>query len=291
MPSVLLASNVELPEPWPGGFAPAVAALAGGGKVQRRFGVAARNRVPVPAGTEVWLLQRGSDLRGPRGLVGHGTVPGPLASGGTTLEVDFDLLLPLGEQLPIALLLQRMPGLPWAGRAGLSALPDAAVPALRRIWSEFIGPQPDPVVPGPGSVGGQWLRQQHVNRFEQDAEARRVCLAFHGDACAACGLDPASRYGAAGAGVIQVHLLVPGPDLAEDYRLDPVSDLVPLCPTCHAVAHTRVPDPLTPAEVRGLLAASGEDAGTGPGTAVVGRVVSARQLQAQEDADRLRGFR
>ena len=238
--------------------------------------------------------------------MGHGTAAAGLRtdapSGVPVLEIDFDLLLPLGEQLPVPLLTSELPDLPWHGRTALASVPPAALPSLRRLWSGFVGPQEDPLVPAPGTLAAPALRRQQVNRYEHDPEARRQCLAFHGDACAACGLVPGRRYGAAAADILQVHHLFPAPELDEGYLLDPVADLVPLCPTCHTVAHTRVPAPYSPAEVRALLAGGdgnghdgshGSDAvGPGPGSGhVTGQLVTARQQQAREDADRLRGFR
>ena len=290
MASVLLAAKVDQPPSWPGGYAPDVQAVAAGGSVRRSFALPTGHRISVPAGSEVWLLDRGTDLGGPRGLVGHGTAADGTAAAAGQLSVDFDLLLPLGEHLPLEILIQAMPGLPWGGRTMLASLPASAVPALRRLWSGFLGPQPDPLVPAPGTLPPEALGQQHVNRYEQDPEARRMCLAFHGDSCAACGLVPGRRYGPAAADVLQAHLLVPGPNLAEGYDLDPVADLVPLCPTCHAVAHSRPADPYTPAEVRALLAA-GDGTSAGPDGAVAGRMVTVREEQARQDADRLRGFR
>ena len=281
---------MDQPQSWPGGYTPDVQAVAAGGRVRRSFSLPAGHRICVPAGSEVWLLDRGSEARGPRGLVGHGISADGTATAIGQLSVDFDLLLPLGEHLPVEILMQALPGLPWDGRAVLASLPAPAVPALRRLWSGFLGPQPDPLVPAPGTLVPEALGQQQVNRYEQDPEARRLCLAFHGDSCAACGLVPGRRYGPAAADVLQAHLLVPGPSLAEGYVLDPVADLVPLCPTCHAVAHSRTADPYTPAEVRALLAA-GDGTPAGPDSAVTGRMVTAREQQAREDADRLRGFR
>lgn len=289
MPAVLFAANVDLPQNWSGGYAPDVRTLAGSGTLRRSFDLPAPHRIRAPAGTEVWLLQRGG-LHGPHGLIGHGSLPVGLAPAARQLAVDFDRLLPLGEQLPAETLIQHLPGLPWGGRTVLSSLSPSALPPLRRLWSRFLGPQGDPLVPAPGTLAPQALRQQQGNRHEQDPEARRLCLAFHGDSCAACGLVPTRRYGPSAAGILQAHHLVPGPDLAEDYVLDPVADLVPLCPTCHAAAHARVPDPYTPAEIRALLAA-GDGIPAGPDGAVAGRTLTLRQQQAEEDADRLRGFR
>jgi len=56
------------------------------------------------------------------------------------------------------------------------------------------------------------------------------------------------RYGPIGKGFIHVHHKKP---LAsrEVYNLDPVEDLVPVCPNCHAMLHTYDP-PLTVDELK-----------------------------------------
>ncbi|MCC9145815.1 MULTISPECIES: restriction endonuclease [unclassified Arthrobacter] len=295
MPSVLLPWNADLPDPWPGGYGPAVSTVAGGGTVRRSVPLSGARPAP---GAEVWLVLCGNSGRGPRGLAGHGIVSSDENHGGPgAVTVDFDLLLPLGEELPAVLLQESVPALPALSDGGAAAVPPASVPALRRLWSGFLGSGPDPLSPVPGTLDAQALVLQPANRYEHDAEARRLCLAYHGDSCAACGLVPVQRYGPGAQALLQVHHLVPGPDLPAGYILDPVSDLVPLCPTCHTVAHTRVPVPYTPAEVRALLsaapdaAAEVDPAGTGVAAVVVGSVVTAEQQQALDDAARLRGLR
>ncbi|MCC9206355.1 restriction endonuclease [Arthrobacter sp. zg-Y769] len=284
-----MAWNTDLPDPWPGGYGPAVAALADGGTLRRSMPLAGSR---PDAGTEVWLVLSGSSGRGPRGLAGHGVVVPPgIGTSADAVTVDFDRLLPLGEQVPASLLEEDLPALPRLD--GTMPVPPASVPALRRLWSGFLGSGPDPLSPVPGTLAAGALGLQRVNAYEHDGEARRLCLAFHGNCCTACGLVPAQRYGPGTDALMQVHHLSPAADLAAEYVLDPVSDLVPMCPTCHAVAHTRVPVPYTPAEVRGLLAAAPDAAGRAGGgdAVVVGSLVSAEQQQALEDAARLRGLR
>jgi 5-methylcytosine-specific restriction protein A len=50
-----------------------------------------------------------------------------------------------------------------------------------------------------------------------------------------------------------VHHLIPVSKLGEGYRINPKTDLVPLCPTCHGVAHRRTP-PWTIEELREMIA-------------------------------------
>ena len=51
-------------------------------------------------------------------------------------------------------------------------------------------------------------------------------------------------YGPIGSGVIHVHHLVPLADLTGPVKVDPILDLVPLCPNCHNIVH-RVSPPLS----------------------------------------------
>jgi hypothetical protein len=88
------------------------------------------------------------------------------------------------------------------------------------------------------------------SRPERNAAVRAACLRAHGHACAVCGVDFEKRYGSIGRGFIHVHHLVP---LADGERLvDPVRDLLPLCPNCHAMAHRKDP-PLTIEELKRVL--------------------------------------
>lgn len=92
-----------------------------------------------------------------------------------------------------------------------------------------------------------------ANRYERDRRNRAAALAIHGYNCAACNFDLGHRYGSAAAGLIEVHHLTPVSKLGENYRINPATDLVPLCPNCHRVAHRRDP-PFTIDELRAMLA-------------------------------------
>lgn len=78
-----------------------------------------------------------------------------------------------------------------------------------------------------------------VNRYERDRTARTKCIAHYGCVCHACGIKLADVYGAAAEGFIHVHHVTPIASIKSKYELDPIRDLRPLCPNCHAVAHLR----------------------------------------------------
>ncbi len=85
------------------------------------------------------------------------------------------------------------------------------------------------------------LQRITVNRYERDPVARQKCIEHYGTACVVCGFDFEKRYGAIGAGFIHVHHLVDIASIGGRYHIDPVRDLRPVCPNCHAMLHQERP--------------------------------------------------
>lgn len=90
------------------------------------------------------------------------------------------------------------------------------------------------------------------NVFERNRTARSACLAHYGSQCFACGVILADQYGEMANDVIHVHHLVPLSEIRQKYKINPIRDLRPLCPNCHAVVHLQSP-PLSPEHLRKLL--------------------------------------
>jgi predicted HNH restriction endonuclease len=80
-----------------------------------------------------------------------------------------------------------------------------------------------------------------VNVYERSAKARKACIEHYGVNCFVCGFNFKSAYGDDGYGFIHVHHLKPLSEVSEEYRLDPVRDMRPVCPNCHAMIHRRIP--------------------------------------------------
>jgi hypothetical protein len=76
-----------------------------------------------------------------------------------------------------------------------------------------------------------------VNAFERNPEARRQCIAAHQPCCSICKYDFEANFGPDFAGFIHVHHLLPLSQIRDEYIVDPVADLVPICPNCHAAIH------------------------------------------------------
>jgi predicted HNH restriction endonuclease len=84
-------------------------------------------------------------------------------------------------------------------------------------------------------------KQVTVNVYERSAKARRACIAHYGADCFVCDFNFKAFYGDAGDGFIHVHHLKLLSEVGEAYKLDPVKDLRPVCPNCHAMIHRRIP--------------------------------------------------
>jgi predicted HNH restriction endonuclease len=91
-----------------------------------------------------------------------------------------------------------------------------------------------------------------VNIFERSVQARTACLRHHGFVCAVCSFDFEKIYGELGHEFIHVHHLRPLSAIGEEYKVDPIKDLRPVCPNCHAMLHRKTPA-LTIGELKNLI--------------------------------------
>jgi hypothetical protein len=78
-----------------------------------------------------------------------------------------------------------------------------------------------------------------TNRYERNPKARARCIAVHGSACQVCGFDFGIAFGEEFSGKIEVHHIKPISEIGEEYVVDPVRDLVPVCPNCHMMLHSK----------------------------------------------------
>jgi len=79
-----------------------------------------------------------------------------------------------------------------------------------------------------------------INRYERNPIARQKCLDFHGVNCLVCNMNFEKVYGEVGCGFIHVHHLIPLHSIKEEYIVNPETDLIPVCPNCHAMLHQKI---------------------------------------------------
>jgi 5-methylcytosine-specific restriction protein A len=104
-------------------------------------------------------------------------------------------------------------------------------------------------LPAPGLYTEGASKSITVNAYERNSKARDACLSHYGYACQVCDFTFESIYGEIGRRYIHVHHVVPLHEIGKEYTLDPVKDLVPICPNCHAMLHKTEP-PLTVAALK-----------------------------------------
>ncbi len=216
-------------------------------------------------GDRVFLLRQG---REPRGIIASGVVTSeePFEDthysepDRTAIYVDarFDVLLHPDREaiLPRARLNEPpLDTVHWDTQAGGITIPPDAAAALEELWRQFLlsrGYSPIVLAEEVAAAERFWegaLRRITVNAYERDPAARKACIGLFGTVCSICGFDFAARFGALGTGFIHVHHTRPLSEIGRGYAVDPLTDLVPVCPNCHAMLHQRTP-PLSVAELR-----------------------------------------
>jgi 5-methylcytosine-specific restriction protein A len=95
-----------------------------------------------------------------------------------------------------------------------------------------------------------------VNAYERNEKARSACLSHYGFSCSVCTFNFESEFGAEiGGGFMQVHHLKPISVQGGTYMVDPIEDLRPVCPNCHAMLHKSDP-PFTIEELQEIRVAA-----------------------------------
>jgi 5-methylcytosine-specific restriction enzyme A len=244
---------------WPHGqYQQAVQTTARGGIWPGPWSVALRTG-GISAGDRALLLRQHRE----RGIVASGVFASGLeldehwdGSGRQTryAQVDWDTIVDHEDRLPVEVLKASVPEVPWDRLQGSGVLvPSHATEKLSDLWARHVrGPlYPDELPAGQTFPEGTGKRVE-VNRYERDTSARKISLAHWGPRCGVCDLDFGDRYGPLGQGFIHVHHIVDLSLAGPGYQVDPINDLRPVCPNCHAMLHQRRPA-LSIDELRRLL--------------------------------------
>jgi len=80
-----------------------------------------------------------------------------------------------------------------------------------------------------------------VNTFERNPKARTRCIEYWKAICYVCNFDFEKKFGEIGKGFIHVHHLTPISEIGKEYEVDPINNLRPVCPNCHAMLHKKNP--------------------------------------------------
>ncbi len=100
---------------------------------------------------------------------------------------------------------------------------------------------PDEIIDDNQNLTEGAKRQVMVNAFERNQKARQQCIEKYGYKCSICKFDFEKTYGEIGKNFIHVHHLKPLSEIKEQYEINPIEDLRPVCPNCHAMLHKKSP--------------------------------------------------
>jgi len=219
----------------------------------------------ISIGDRIFLIKLGKK---PRGIVASGWVTsetfedthwGDKTRIALYVNVHFDTITDVkqDEMLSIDKLQIGIYGkVNWSPQASGMSIPDDIAPQLEKEWANFLNretPAPQPVYPDEIDSTVYFHegtpKQVTVNVYERNPEARAICIQRYGAICSVCSLDFGKKYGEIGKGFIHVHHLKPL-SVRKGYELNPIKDLRPVCPNCHAMLHKRKPEPYTIAELK-----------------------------------------
>ena len=116
---------------------------------------------------------------------------------------------------------------------------------ILRIFGDVPVLVPAPLTVGEEEPGERFsegqVTQILANAYERNPQVRAACIAHYGARCYVCNIDFGERYDPKLKGFIHVHHLYPLSSIGQGYEVDPVADLRPVCPNCHAVIHSHKP--------------------------------------------------
>jgi len=114
-----------------------------------------------------------------------------------------------------------------AGNFITGLLPPSSVldPAIQNLSASFV-------------LSEGALHTIELTTYERNEKARELCIEYYGPTCMVCKLDYEKKYGPIARGLIHVHHVTPLSSIAEEYRINPIRDLAPVCASCHHGVHS-----------------------------------------------------
>ncbi len=234
------------------------------------------NSKQLKVGDRVFLIRLGED---PKGIFASGwttsdSVEGShwdrerAALGDTTQYVKFEydtLLDPMHETILPREILKSDPKfskMHWDAQMSGTRIPDNIATEVELEWSNLTDVKycrfllPEEILHKEILLEGS-TRTIFVNVYERSTKARRQCIAHHGSTCVVCDMSFEKTYGSIGKDFIHVHHLIPLAEIRQEYIVDPIKDLRPVCPNCHAMIHSQKPA-FSIEEMKNLLIKHGE---------------------------------
>lgn len=230
------------------------------GSVLRRWSCG--NSKKIKKGDRVFLVRVGKE---PRGIMGSGYAKssyyvaphwdGTKGKTSNYIDIEFDVLInpekhALFDKESLEMLdpnnLQQ-----WFPQQSGISIKSEIIESLETNWFNFITSRKHI---GNGFISNDVtndLSESYVEgkskeitqtQYERNPQARKICLKIHGYSCQICNFNFEHAFGEIGRGFIHVHHIRSISDLGgKEYGVDPKNDLIPVCPNCHAMIHSKRP--------------------------------------------------
>jgi 5-methylcytosine-specific restriction protein A len=237
--------------------------LENSGKVTERWSCVSHKT--IKPGDRAFLVRLGSE---PRGIMAAGYVASePFLSrhwGGEDKDVyrvliDFEVLLNPATEPILTLDILKTGNLEkqqWTPQSSGISIKAELIDELESVWFDFLTSQDirvNPYAPSDGDENKTYTEgtanQITQTRYERNPYARLACIKHYGYTCSVCEFDFKKRFGELGKNFIHVHHLTQVARVGKNYEVDPIKDLRPVCPNCHAMLHRQNP-PLTIEELK-----------------------------------------
>ena len=229
------------------------------GYVERRWSCG--NSKSIKKGDRVFLIRLGKE---PKGIMGSGYAKSSYyvaphwdgTEGKTTnyIDIEFDILInPEENTLFDKESLESIDpynAQQWfPQQSGISIKPDI-IDALESNWFNFIRENKyikksfvsNDVVTDIKEIFIEGKSKEIVQtRYERNPQARKICLNHHRYSCKVCDFNFEKYFGKVGKEFIHVHHVNPISEIGMEYEINPIKDLVPVCPNCHAMIHSKRP--------------------------------------------------
>jgi hypothetical protein len=201
--------------------------------------------------SESWIVPKGAHVNDAalfhlpgRGFAARGIVATePRQRKPGRYEADIRAITLLPSSVPLAFVRANHPAWKWPTYPRSYATIDGAIEErLQELLQGYQASFAEPLSEGAA-------KSVSVTIYERNPLARQQCIAHYGCTCFACDLSFGEVYGEIAEGYIHVHHLKAVAHRGGEYVIDPIKDLRPICPNCHAVAHLRNP-PLSIAELK-----------------------------------------
>ncbi len=242
------------------------------GRSTEKWSVVSHKKIQY--GDRVFLIRLGVE---PKGIMGAGyvtTVPflDKHWSGEDKLThkvmIDFEALInPKSEPLLSLDLLKQgnLAKVNWSSQASGIEIRQEFVDELEALWFNFLSNQNN----GSNLLAGPEKKFQNeytegtpnnviITQYERNPYARKVCIEHYGLSCLICGFNFQNVYGEIGKDFIHVHHLRQLATIGKENKIDPIKDLRPVCPNCHAMIHRRK-EPYTLEEIKEIVKTNTQD--------------------------------